>query len=111
MQAGIGGGGESIVQSGRYVDDIDDGDIIVYTGQGGRDLNTGRQIKNQECGQPLQEDLDVSELRDPGEAGRQALEDRLDTSDRMGLADPLAIEEIVFGQGCLPLSTYAAILP
>ena len=48
IQQGIGGGGESIVLSGGYVDDRDDGDVILYTGQGGRDPATGRQIKNQE---------------------------------------------------------------
>lgn len=48
VQQGIGGGGESIVLSGGYVDDRDDGDVILYTGQGGRDPATGRQIKDQE---------------------------------------------------------------
>jgi putative restriction endonuclease len=50
-QAGITGtasaGAESIVLSGGYVDDIDDGDRIVYTGHGGRDQNTKRQIADQ----------------------------------------------------------------
>ena len=36
LQNGIGGGGESIVLSGGYVDDIDDGDLIIYTGAGGQ---------------------------------------------------------------------------
>jgi putative restriction endonuclease len=48
IQQGIGGGGESIVLSGGYVDDKDEGDVILYTGQGGRDQATGRQIKDQE---------------------------------------------------------------
>jgi putative restriction endonuclease len=48
VQQGIGGGGESIVLSGGYVDDRDEGDIILYTGQGGRDPATGRRIKDQE---------------------------------------------------------------
>ena len=48
IQQGIGGGGESIVLSGGYVDDKDKGDVILYTGQGGRDPATGRQIKDQE---------------------------------------------------------------
>ena len=51
-QAGISGteksGAESIVISGGYEHDIDDGDIVVYTGHGGRDPNTGKQIADQE---------------------------------------------------------------
>ena len=50
-QAGITGpakqGAESIVLSGGYVDDVDDGDEIIYTGHGGRDQNTGRQVSDQ----------------------------------------------------------------
>ena len=52
LQAGIAGtgelGAESIVASGGYEDDRDDGDEIIYTGQGGNDPNTGRQIADQE---------------------------------------------------------------
>lgn len=48
LQAGIGGGGFSIVLSGGYVDDVDEDDVIIYTGQGGRDPNTGRQEADQE---------------------------------------------------------------
>ncbi|MEV5430599.1 YDG/SRA domain-containing protein [Streptomyces sp. NPDC052701] len=51
-QSGICGtaeqGAESIVVSGGYEDDEDYGDVIVYTGQGGRDPDTGRQIRDQE---------------------------------------------------------------
>lgn len=51
-QAGICGsqklGAESIVLSGGYEDDEDKGDIIIYTGHGGRDLNTGKQVAHQE---------------------------------------------------------------
>ena len=51
-QAGIAGsekeGADSIVLSGGYEDDADYGDEIIYTGQGGRDFNSGRQIKHQE---------------------------------------------------------------
>ncbi len=51
-QAGICGteelGAESIVVSGGYEDDEDHGDVIVYTGQGGRDPNTQRQVRHQE---------------------------------------------------------------
>ena len=38
----------SIVVSGGYLDDNDDMDTILYTGQGGRDPANGRQIKDQE---------------------------------------------------------------
>ena len=52
IQSGIIGpqdqGAESIVVSGGYVDDIDRGDVIIYTGQGGRDPSTKRQVKDQE---------------------------------------------------------------
>jgi putative restriction endonuclease len=50
-QGGIWGGkdgAESIVVSGGYIDDQDYGDVIIYTGQGGRDQNSGRQIADQE---------------------------------------------------------------
>ncbi len=49
--AGICGSGrqpaESIVLSGGYEDDEDYGDEIVYTGHGGRDTETGKQITHQ----------------------------------------------------------------
>ncbi|MFD5635232.1 YDG/SRA domain-containing protein [Streptomyces sp. NPDC127077] len=52
LQAGICGtaeqGAESIVVSGGYEDDEDYGDVIVYTGQGGRDPDTGKQVRDQE---------------------------------------------------------------
>jgi putative restriction endonuclease len=51
LQAGISGSGnegaDSIVLSGGYEDDEDYGNVIIYTGQGGRDLNTGKQIADQ----------------------------------------------------------------
>ncbi len=51
IQAGISGsqteGAESIVLSGGYEDDADDGDVIIYTGHGGRDPRTGQQIHDQ----------------------------------------------------------------
>jgi putative restriction endonuclease len=37
----------SIVLSGGYVDDEDYGDVIIYTGEGGRDPKSGNQIANQ----------------------------------------------------------------
>lgn len=52
IQAGIAGheakGAESIVVSGGYEDDEDNGDTIVYTGQGGNDPNTRKQVADQE---------------------------------------------------------------
>ncbi|MFF4807090.1 YDG/SRA domain-containing protein [Micromonospora chersina] len=51
LQGGICGGkdgAESIVVSGGYVDDEDYGDEIVYTGQGGNDPATKRQVGHQE---------------------------------------------------------------
>lgn len=51
LQAGISGtgreGADSIVVSGGYVDDDDRGDYIIYTGHGGNDPNTRRQIADQ----------------------------------------------------------------
>jgi hypothetical protein len=50
--AGIDGkaetGAVSIVLSGGYEDDVDNGDEIVYTGCGGFEMNTGVQYKDQE---------------------------------------------------------------
>ena len=49
-QSGITGGAdgaESIVLNAGYVDDVDRGDVVLYTGHGGRDPNTGRQISDQ----------------------------------------------------------------
>lgn len=51
LQGGISGGrdgADSIAVSGGYPDDQDYGDEIIYTGQGGRDSNSGRQIADQE---------------------------------------------------------------
>ena len=52
LQAGISGsatdGADSIVVSGGYVDDQDFGDRIIYTGHGGNDPNTRRQIGDQD---------------------------------------------------------------
>ena len=47
LMRGIGARGESIVLSGGYVDDNDFGDMIIYTGEGGRDSNTGLQVSDQ----------------------------------------------------------------
>jgi putative restriction endonuclease len=43
----INGGADSIVLSGGYEDDRDYGDTLVYTGEGGRDPTTKRQISDQ----------------------------------------------------------------
>ena len=51
-QAGISGsqreGADSIVLSGKYEDDEDHGNLIVYTGHGGRDPESGKQVTDQE---------------------------------------------------------------
>jgi putative restriction endonuclease len=52
LQAGICGraeeGAESVVLSGGYVDDDDLGDVVLYTGAGGRDPASGRQVADQQ---------------------------------------------------------------
>ena len=51
LVAGISGsereGADSIVLSGGYEDDEDLGDEIIYTGHGGRDADSGRQVMHQ----------------------------------------------------------------
>lgn len=50
-QAGISGsqyeGAESVVLSGGYEDDVDEWDEVLYTGHGGRDAYTGKQVRDQ----------------------------------------------------------------
>ena len=41
-------GAESIVLSGGYIDDVDHGSVIVYTGDGGQDRGSKRHVKDQE---------------------------------------------------------------
>lgn len=51
LQGGICGGAdgaESVVVSGGYVDDLDYGDEIIYTGHGGRDPESGLQVADQD---------------------------------------------------------------
>ncbi|MFJ3218723.1 YDG/SRA domain-containing protein [Kitasatospora sp. NPDC086801] len=52
LQAGICGrselGAESVVVSGGYPNDEDLGDVILYTGVGGRSPETGQQARNQQ---------------------------------------------------------------
>ncbi|MFF4196646.1 YDG/SRA domain-containing protein [Nonomuraea sp. NPDC001831] len=55
-------GADSIVVSGGYVDDEDYGDVIIYTGHGGRDPDTGRQIRDQEISDPGNAGLVRSQL-------------------------------------------------
>ena len=43
-------GTSAIVLSGGYEDDLDLGDEIIYTGAGGNDPNTGKQIADQSWG-------------------------------------------------------------
>ncbi len=51
-RAGVSGsqieGADSIVLAGAYEDDLFGEDEIIYSGSGGRDLKSGRQITNQE---------------------------------------------------------------
>lgn len=55
--AGIHGreddGAYSIVLSGGYEDDVDDGDEFTYTGSGGRDLSGNKRTAEQSCDQVL----------------------------------------------------------
>ncbi len=59
-QGGIHGNGkegaDSIVLSGGYPEDDDQGDFIIYTGHGGQDPNTKKQVRDQS-------------VTDPGNAG------------------------------------------
>jgi len=56
IQAGISGtkadGADSIVVSGGYADDDDRGNYIFYTGHGGKDPNSSRQIADQSIDAP-----------------------------------------------------------
>ncbi|WP_448698103.1 YDG/SRA domain-containing protein [Mucilaginibacter sp. AW1-3] len=66
LMGGIDGnprqGAASIVLNGGYLDDFDLGDEIIYTGHGGNDPNTGRQIKDQSWESPGNKALLVSEM-------------------------------------------------
>src|SRR2546421_525817 len=55
-------GAESVVISGGYEDDEDHGDLIIYTGHGGKDPNTGRQIADQSLDAPGNAALVTSSL-------------------------------------------------
>jgi putative restriction endonuclease len=56
-------GTDSIVVSGGYEDDEDRGDEIIYTGAGGNDPATGRQIADQSLDQPGNAGLITSKLQ------------------------------------------------
>lgn len=55
-------GADSIVVSGGYVDDEDHGDLIIYTGAGGNDPATKRQVKDQSVDHPNNAGLVTSKL-------------------------------------------------
>lgn len=65
--AGIDGnpkiGCPSIVLNGGYVDDYDQGTRILYTGHGGNDTSSRKQIRNQNWDAPGNRALIVSELQ------------------------------------------------
>lgn len=67
LQAGISGtaadGADSIVVSGGYVDDEDHGSYLIYTGHGGNDPNTRRQIADQTTNAPGNAGLITSMIR------------------------------------------------
>jgi putative restriction endonuclease len=66
LMAGIHGtktdGADSIVVSGGYVDDEDLDDVVIYTGAGGNDPQTKRQIADQSIEQPGNAGMITSEL-------------------------------------------------
>ncbi|MGJ6963441.1 caspase, EACC1-associated type [Streptosporangium sp. G11] len=67
LQAGIcgtqrAGGAESICISGGYKDDQDHGDLIIYTGHGGRDPDTKKQISSQQANDPGNAALIASQM-------------------------------------------------
>ena len=66
-QRGIDGNGNegasAIVMSGGYVDDYDLGDEILYTGEGGNDPATGKQVGHQNIESPGNSGL-IKSMRD-----------------------------------------------
>ena len=66
-QPGISGtkkeGSDSICLSGGYVDDEDHGDYILYTGQGGNDRDSGKQIGDQNVHTPGNAGLITSKVK------------------------------------------------
>ncbi len=47
LRQGIASDGSSIVLAGGYIDDEDEGEIIIYMGEGGKDPISTRQISDQ----------------------------------------------------------------
>ena len=66
-QAGISGtraeGADSIVVSGGYADDEDHGDYIIYSGHGGKDPNSSRQVADQTIDAPGNAGLITSKIQ------------------------------------------------
>ncbi|HEV8503961.1 MAG TPA: YDG/SRA domain-containing protein [Chitinophagaceae bacterium] len=66
LVAGIDGnpeiGASSVVLNGGYVDDSDLGDQIIYTGHGGNDPNSKKQVSDQSWDAPGNKALLVSEM-------------------------------------------------
>ena len=56
-------GASAIVLSGGYEDDVDLGDEIIYTGHGGNDTNTGKQIDDQSWESPGNKGLIISQRK------------------------------------------------
>ena len=54
-------GAESIVLNGGYVDDVDSWSTVIYTGHGGNDTGTGRQVSDQSWDSPGNAALVASE--------------------------------------------------
>lgn len=66
IQKGIDGnkeGAAAIVLSGGYEGDFDSGDEIIYTGEGGNNPKTGKQIKDQSWKSPGNTGLIISKER------------------------------------------------
>jgi hypothetical protein len=56
-------GAAAIVLSGGYEDDIDLGDEIIYTGHGGNDTSSKKQVENQSWDSPGNMGLVISKIR------------------------------------------------
>ena len=79
-----------MVVSGGYEDDVDNGDVITYTGHGGRDQVTGKQVRDQKLewgnltlarntttGQPVRVVRGANADSEPGTSGYQVWRYRL----------------------------------
>ena len=45
----LSGPATCVVVSGGYADDVDGGEELIYTGQGGVELNSKKHVKDQKC--------------------------------------------------------------